>query len=76
MIPDDHDILIRLDEKMDAVLAWEQEHMAKCHSVHDKHDVRITKLEEWRWKEVGALALLVLCLQYGKEVMAAWFGKK
>ena len=59
----DHDLLIRIDEKMDAVQSWQQEHMTKCHTVHDKHDTRITKLEEWKYREAGALALLVFVVQ-------------
>ena len=67
----DHDLLVRIDERMDTVLAWQQEHMTKCHATHEKHDGRITKLEEWKWKEAGALVVLMVVLQViGKWLMA------
>lgn len=61
----DHDLLMRIDERMGAVLSWQQEHMAKCHKVHDAHNARIGKLEEWTWKAAGALSLLVTLLTLG-----------
>lgn len=61
-MPSDHDLLVRIDERMDTVLDWQQEHMQKCHAVHDKHEGRLEKLEEWKWKEAGALSLLVVLL--------------
>ena len=63
----DHDILIRLDEKMDAVRDWQTEHMTKCHTVHDKHDARLRTLEEWKWKEAGVLGVLVFLWSWLKD---------
>ena len=56
----DHDLLIRIDEKMDAVLAWQTEHLQRCHETHKDHAGRLAKLEEWKWKEAGVVAFLVV----------------
>ena len=76
MEANDHDLLIRMDEKMDAVLAWQTEHMAKCHATHEKHEGRLTKLEEWKYREAGALAVLVFLLQFAGEWMMGLVGLK
>ena len=60
----DHDLLVRIDERMDTVLAWQQAHMTKCHQTHEG---RLNKLEEWKYREAGALAVLVFLLQFAGE---------
>ena len=70
----DHDLLIRMDEKMDAVLAWQTEHMARCHEVHKENGKQLAKLEEWKYKEAGALAVLVLFLQVAGEWLMGLIG--
>lgn len=55
----DHDILIRLDEKMDTVVEWQREYAP-----------RIAALEAWRWKWVGAMGVLVLLLTFIGNVAA------
>lgn len=72
----ERDLLIRLDEKMDMVLAWQTEHMVKCHVTHEKHDGRLTRLEEWKYKEAGALALLVFAAQFMGEWVKGFVWKK
>ena len=63
----DHDLLVRIDERVEQTRNWQEEHMAKCHSVHDKHDTRLRHLEEWKWKEAGAIGLLVFGWTWLKE---------
>ena len=61
----DHDLLLRLDEKMDALLEWRMEHAKK----HSEYDADIKKLQEWRWREAGALSVLVFVIDWVK----GWF---
>ena len=49
MDPSDHDLLIELNVKMDALLKG-----------FNGHEQRLTVLEEWKWKWAGAFGLLVL----------------
>ena len=63
MFPEsERDLLIRMDEKMDAVLKWQEQHMARCHVVHAQHETQIQALQEWRWKQMGALSAVVLLI--------------
>mgnify|MGYP001599759955 FL=1 len=74
----DHDVLIRLDVKMDSVLHWQEEHMARSHEVHKQQQRDLDNLKEWKYREAGALAVLVFVLQFvGEWVMqAVGVGKK
>ena len=65
----DHELLIRIDERMEQVLSWQDEHMKRCHTTHERHDREIKELQEWKWKETGALGLLVFLVEYVKH----WF---
>ena len=69
MDADDHTILIRLDEKMDAVLRWQLEHRENCHVTHTDHEGRLRGLERWKWKEAGALGMLVLAANWLWDVI-------
>lgn len=56
---DDHDLLIRLDEKLDNVLA----RMGPL-------ERRVTVLEEWKWKWAGAMAVGVFLINFLGTVAA------
>ena len=53
---DDHDLLIRMDEKMDTVLQWQEEHTV----VHTDSENRLRSVEGWKYKEAGALGVLTV----------------
>mgnify|MGYP001563709417 FL=1 len=57
---DDHELLVRIDERMDTVIKWQTEHMAKCHIVHADHEGRLRGVESWKYKEAGALGVLTV----------------
>lgn len=44
--PNDHDILIRLDEKVTGMVQ-------KLDNLHDDHEVRLRSVEKWRWISTG-----------------------
>jgi len=50
MHPQDHDILIRLTEKVDNLIE-------KVNTLTDDHEKRIRSLEKYVWKALGALAI-------------------
>ena len=52
---------------METVLHWQQEHMLKCHAVHDQHNGRLTKLEEWKWKEAGAITVFAAAFSWAMK---------
>lgn len=56
---DDHDLLIRMDEKLDNVLQRLEplEH-------------RVTILEEWKWKWAGGIAVAILLFNFVSTVAA------
>lgn len=56
---DDHDLLIRMDEKLDNVL----QRLAPL-------EQRVTVLEEWKWKWAGAIALAVFVFNLVSTVAA------
>lgn len=60
MMPEstDHDILIRLDEKVDTMLVWQKTHVGD-HRVQEK---RVTQLEQWRWRWGGIAVVLIFLL--------------
>jgi anti-sigma-K factor RskA len=51
METNDHDLLIRLDEKVDGL-------HRKIDTLTDDHEVRIRSLERWRWIVVGMSAIV------------------
>ena len=55
----DHDILIRMDEKMTGIRDRFIEHVQAEEVRHVRHETRLTALEQWRWKWVGAIAVLM-----------------
>ena len=59
---DDHERLIRIDEKMDTVLLWEREHTEHCHTMHRQYEQDIKELQVWRWKWAGITAAVVFLL--------------
>lgn len=63
----DHDRLIRMDEKMDQVLRWQDDHVKRCHATHQDHEDRLRGLETWKWKETGALAVFVFAADWLRE---------
>ena len=61
MIPaNDHDLLVRLDEKFDALTTRMEEHCASSQRIHDRQCARLDILEAWKWKWVGAVTVLVV----------------
>ena len=61
--PSDHDLLLRIDERMAESRRWQEEHMERCHLAHEAHDNKIRSLEEWKWKEAGGVSVVMLLLQ-------------
>ena len=62
----DHDLLVRLDEKMDTALARLSEH---------EHDIRAIK--EWKYREAGGLTVFVFLINLvGHWVMGLVGGNK
>ena len=61
---EDHDLLIRIDEKMDSVIQWQEVHMAQCHQDHTRYEKDLSELKEWKWKVAGALCVLVFLLNF------------
>ena len=74
--PSDHDLLIRLDQKMDTGMGWQTEHMARCPQKHETQDRDIQSLKEWKYREAGALAVLVFCLNLVGKWLMGWVGNK
>lgn len=72
----DHDLLLRIDERMTTVLNWQDEHMARCHTKHDEQDKEIQGLKEWKYREAGALAVLVFGLNLMGKWLMGWVGNK
>ena len=70
----DHDILVRLDQKMDSVMLWQQEHRDACHTVHADHEERLRGLERWKWKEAGVLSIVLLGFELFAERIRRFFG--
>ena len=64
---EDHDLLVRIDERMGTVMAWQAEHMEKCHTVHKDHERRIRGVESWKYKEAGAVSLLSVLWPWLKD---------
>ena len=52
----ERDLLIRMDEKMDAVLQWQEEHRTG----HIDQEKRLRGVEAWKYKEAGALGVLTV----------------
>ena len=52
----ERDLLIRMDEKMDAVLQWQEKHIV----VHTDSETRLRSVEGWKYKEAGALGVLTV----------------
>lgn len=46
----DHDLLIRLDEKVGTLIE-------KVGTLTDDHEKRLRAIEKWVWKAIGALAI-------------------
>ena len=61
---DDHDLLIRMDEKLDHLSTQFVVHVTLEGTERAKLDIRVAKLEEWKWRWVGAVAVLVLVLTF------------
>ena len=59
------ELLIRLDEKVDMLLKWQGDHL----QFHEKSEAEIKKLQEWRWREAGALGVLIFLIDWVK----GWF---
>lgn len=49
--PADHDLLIRLDEKVETLIK-------SVEILTDDHETRIRSLEKYVWKAIGALAVI------------------
>jgi hypothetical protein len=49
--PQDHDLLIRLDQKVDGLIQ-------QVSALTDDHEIRIRYLERYVWKVIGALAVI------------------
>ena len=70
---DDHDLLIRIDEKMDACLTWQKEHKEACHTAHMGYEKDLAELKAWKYKEAGGLMVITLLLNVmGKWLMHWW----
>ena len=72
----ERDLLIRMDEKMDAVLLWQTEHLQRCHETHKDHERRLRGMEEWKWKEAGVIAMCVFLWQGMGEWVIGLLRKK
>lgn len=56
--PNDHDLLIRLDEKVTGLIAEVKKLTDFQNKRIDDHERRIRRLERWMWVASGALLLL------------------
>jgi hypothetical protein len=61
----DHDLLIRLDEKVSQLIN-------QVSSLTNDHEERIRNLEKWRWYVVGIASTLSILVPY---VMEKFFGQ-
>ena len=57
---DDHDLLVRIDAKLDVVTRNQTDHETRLRmleaNTHTDHDARISKLEKWIWLATGVAA--------------------
>lgn len=57
--PSDHDLLIMLNERVEILLINQakhrEDHRLRCETL----DSRLERLEEWKWKWVGAMMVLM-----------------
>ena len=54
---DDHDLLIRVDAKMDTLVQRLEEHIIQSGETHSDFRSRVNALEQWKWKWAGAISL-------------------
>lgn len=55
---DDHDLLVRIDERLGTTVTRFDEHLTQSERVHGKQDARIATLEQWKWRWAGAIGIL------------------
>lgn len=70
----DHDRLIRIDEKVDVIRLWQDEHMERCRVKHAKLDADIQALKEWKYREAGGLAVFVFLVNLLGHWVMGFFG--
>ena len=58
----DHDLLIRIDERLESFVNDIEEIKNEVKDVSDTHEKRISKLENWRSYTAGAVGLISLFL--------------
>lgn len=66
----DHDLLIRLDEKMDAIL----KRLEKGDACMDEHEKRISKLESFQATLIGIAGFVSLAVSLVWNKIGALFG--
>ena len=57
---DDHDLLTELNVKMDNLSEKLVTHLEASEKLHNRQCIRLDALEQWKWRWVGATAVLVL----------------
>lgn len=66
----DHDLLIRLDEKMDAIL----KRLGKGDDCMGDHEKRISKLESFQATLIGIAAFVSFAVSLAQSKIGAFFG--
>ena len=61
---DDHDLLTELNVKMDNLSEKLGTHLETSEKLHNRQCVRLDALEQWKWRWVGATAVLVFILTF------------
>lgn len=70
MDPSDHDLLIRLDEKMDSML----KRLEKGDDCMDNHEKRISKLESFQATLIGIAGVVSFTVSLVWTKIGAFFG--
>jgi hypothetical protein len=60
----DHDLLIRLDEKLEALRTDVKDLKDGFAKRLDTVETDVEALKEWKWKEAGAIAVALTALQF------------
>jgi hypothetical protein len=67
-VPNDHDLLIRLDEKVSGLITEVKKLTEIQNKRLDDHETRIRRLEKWVWIAIGGLTVIQIVV----EIAISW----